>query len=315
MLLQFCHTAIRAAEDEAPTGLQILPVLIERVGVGHHFVLPPLDVRLVLGLQIRTGLALGAFVVLADVDLLHHGQLGDLRQTGLGTCLVEHRGLAHELGEVGVRIDRPGVGDARGALHGRVGVRRQPDRRARRLCRQHREALVDELVAKTLGRHSFALEQALHDVEFVEEDADLLLWDAERIELLRAVPKTDAEDEAPTGDGVKRGRVLGELDRIEQREQCDVRGDAHVAGIGRDAREQRHQLRHLKHLGEEVLARRNEIKTEVATERGVRDSLLDDRMRRHGVRLLHVEEDADPGLAHSPCSFVRPGRMRRADAA
>ena len=49
--------------------------------------------------------------------------------------------------------------------------------------------------------------------------------------------------------------------------------------------------------------------------RDVRDGLLDDRVRRHRIGLLHIQEDADAGLAHSPCSFVCPGGMRGTAAA
>jgi hypothetical protein len=47
----------------------------------------------------------------------------------------------------------------------------------------------------------------------------------------------------------------------------------------------------------------------------MRNRLRDDLARINRIRLLHVEEDADPGLAHSPCSFVHPRRMRGTAAA
>ena len=80
----------------------------------------------------------------------------------------------------------------------------------------------------TLGSHGLALEQAPDDVELLLEETQTPLRHAERVVLLLPVAEPQAEHEATARDGVERGRVLGHLDRVEEREEQDARAHAHL---------------------------------------------------------------------------------------
>ena len=148
---------------------------------------------------------------------------------------MEHRNLALQLGKACVWIDGPRVAQPGGATDSLVGIRSQPDRRARPLHGQHGEALLVEAVAVPFGCDGLALQQTLDDIELVEEHAQLLLRHPKRVEFLLPIAKPNAEHEATARNGVERRGVLGQLDGVEQRQQGNVRSDAHVARLGCDA--------------------------------------------------------------------------------
>ena len=55
---------------------------------------------------------------------------------------------------------------------------------------------------------------------------------SERLKLLRPVAQADAEDEAPFGDVVQGSRLLGDVHRVQQRQQQDRGGQLHVSRFG-----------------------------------------------------------------------------------
>ena len=61
---------------------------------------------------------------------------------------------------------------------------------------------------------------------------------------------------------------------------------AHLPRLGRDAREQRHELEHLVRLGEEVLARRDVVEAELARQPHLLAAVARDLARRHRRRVL-----------------------------
>ena len=211
----------------------------------------------------------------------------------LALGVVEHE-LALELVELRVRVEQPRVGEPCGAQNGVVVVRGEPDRRPRRLRRPQRELLVVQPEAVPFRGHRLALEQAPDDVELLLEHGQPLLRQAERVVLLLPVAEPEAEHEAAVGDGVERGRVLGDLDRVEQREQEDPGAHAHLPRLRRDPREQGHELEHLVRLGEEVLARRDVLEAELAREPHLLAAVARDLARRHRRRVLCRQEDAEP---------------------
>ena len=154
------------------------------------------------------------------------------------------------------------------------------------LRRPQRELLLAQAEAVPLGGHRLALEQAPHDVELLLEHRQPLLRQPERVVLLLPVAEPEPEHEAAVGDGVERGRVLRDLDRIEQREQEDAGAHAHLPRLGRDPRQQRHGLEHLVRLGEEVLAGGDVVEAELARQPHLLAAVARDLARGHRRRVL-----------------------------
>ena len=137
-----------------------------------------------------------------------------------------------------------------------------------------------------LGGHGLALQQPSHDLELLLEHAQPLRRKSERVVLLLAVAEPEPEHEAAVGDGIERGCVLGDLHRVEQRQEEDAGAHPHLSRLGCDPREQRHELEHLVRLCEEVLARRDVVEAKLASQSHLLAAVADDLARRHLRRVL-----------------------------
>ena len=78
--------------------------------------------------------------------------------------------------------------------------------------------------------------------------------DAGRVELELPVPEPDPELESAARHRVDRRSLLGDVERVEQREEDHRRPEREVRDGGRQAREERERLEELVVAGEEVLA-------------------------------------------------------------
>ena len=292
------------ADDEATALRELLEGLPERVALGQHLALAPGHVGLVLVLQERPDRPHRGLVVLTDVELLDDRDLAGRRQAAALALGVVEAELPLELGQLRVRVEQPGVGQAGRPQDGLVVVRGEPDGRPRHLRRPQRELLLVQPEAVPLRGHRLALEQPAHDVELLLEHAQALLGQPERVVLLLPVAEPQAEHEAPVGDGIERGRVLGDLDRIEQREQEDAGAHAHLPRLGGDAREQRHELQHLERLREEVLPGRDVGEAELARQPHLLAAVARDLARGHRGRVLRRQEEAEPRRRQSALQWV-----------
>ncbi len=279
--------------EEKAASVERVPSLPERVRGREDVALSPVHVGLVLAGQVRPRDRDRLVVGRRDAGLAKHGQL--LR---LGAALgAEERELALHFRERSVRVYEPRVGKPGGAPHGGVAVRRHPDRGSRRLHRPGRQAGALQTVAVPLRRHLVALEQPPHDVELLAEDADPPLRRAERGGLLGAVAEPDAEHEAPAGDDVERRRLLGHLDRVQEREEEDSGSDAHVARLRREAGEERHRLEHLERRRQEVLAGEDRVEAGVAHEAHLLEVLGEPGGRILPGRVLRGYEETEAHAA------------------
>ena len=92
-------------------------------------------------------------------------------------------------------------------------------------------------------------------------------WDISRSEgftLLRPVAQPDTEDEAPLRDVVEGGRLLGDLHRVQQRQQQDRGGQLHVSRLGGQPRQHRPGLEVLEGVDQVVVGPAIDVEPGVA---------------------------------------------------
>src|SRR5205823_2134250 len=86
--------------------------------------------------------------------------------------------------------------------------------------------------------------QPLHELErLLELGHAVLAAEPGRGQLLLAIADRHADVEAAVRDVIERGHVLGDVDRVQQRQQEHGGLEAHRAGLGREPREHRDRLR------------------------------------------------------------------------
>ena len=154
--------------------------------------------------------------------------------------------LAHDRVDPVVRVDVPAVAEPRRATDRRVGVGADPDRRVgllhgldRRGGPGQREVRADH-VHRVLGPQPLDRFQVL-----LEALHPLLLRRAEGEELDVAIAEGGAEDDLAAAQDVGGGDLLGDVQRLVEREQHEPEVDAHVRGLGHDPAEERHLLQAL----------------------------------------------------------------------
>ena len=161
---------------------------------------------------------------------------------------------------------------------------------------------VVQVDAEALVGDALLRPQALDEGEVVLEARDALaLGHAEGVELHVAIAQAHAEDEVAAADDVQRGDRLGGVDGVVQVEQQDAAPDRHLAGLGRQARQERHRLQLLVvALVQVVLPRQQRVPAAVArhAHHGV---LVVERAHHVGVEELLVgDEEADfHGVLHN----------------
>src|SRR5204862_1657467 len=297
------HHARRVADDEA-LARQLLEAPREGLAGGQRLVLLPAPVRTVLRVQERGGLRERRGRRRRDVALLDQRRLERGRAPELPTRRPEERLLALEGRERRVRVHQPGVAEARRAPDARVGVRRKPDGRAGALQRTQRDSHVAEAEVLALVAHRLAVPQLLDHLETLDEARDPRLRVlAHRLVLHVPVAEADAEDEPPARDHVERGDLLGNLDRVVEREEETARAERHAGGVGRDAPERRDRLEVGERGGEIVLARPHGGEAQRARQPDLLDVLLEPCR----LRLVRKVLDREPEAELHGSRHTRPG--------
>jgi hypothetical protein len=153
------------------------------------------------------------------------------------------------------------------------------------------------LAAIQIGGRGHALlgPQSLHQRQVLLEALDALaLGHAEGVELHVAVAEADAEDEVAARDDVEARDRLGGVDGVVQVEEEDAEPERHLAGFGRQPRQEGHALQLLVvALVEVVLAGQHRVPAAVASCVHHGD-LVAERAHHVGVeRLLVGDEEAD----------------------
>jgi hypothetical protein len=98
-----------------------------------------------------------------------------------------------------------------------------------------------------------------------------------------AIAQADADDEPAAADHVERGELLGEVDRLVQRQQQHPGAERHPLRLGRHARQRRQRLEVRERLRQIVLTRPHRRQPH----RPRQPHLLDMRREPHRLRLLH----------------------------
>src|SRR5438270_81392 len=170
-----------------------------------------------------------------------------------------------------MRVDKPAVAEARGALYCAVVVGGEPDRRIWLLDRSAGHCHIGQFADVVLEADIVLGPQPLDHFEALLETAHALTErHAKGIELDIAVAETHAKDKIPAPDRVERGDVLGDFDRVVQRSQQHAGNAGHLPGFGRQARQKRHQLDLAHPFAQIVLACRNGVPAAVARQPGHR---------------------------------------------
>ena len=69
-------------------------------------------------------------------------------------------------------------------------------------------------------------------MDFGEARSTFLQRNVEGVELALAIAQADAEDEIATAQHVERGGFLGDVHRVQQRQQQNIAADGHAARLG-----------------------------------------------------------------------------------
>src|SRR5262249_1331697 len=159
----------------------------------------------------------------------------------------------------------------------------------------HRPAGQRDLVETThVGLDADLLlgEQAPDDLQALLEPAHALaLRHLERVELDLAITEPDAEDEVATPDHVERRDTLRDLHGIVEAGEDDADDPRHVAGIGREPREERHELELTDAVAQVVLTSADRVPSAVAREAGHRELTVKRGDHVAADRMLVGEEE------------------------
>ena len=207
---------------------------------------------------------------------------------GRGADLVETLPVPLRLHDVG----HPAVTVTARARQRGVRAAADPDRRAGLLHGLGIERHAGELREAPLERRRAVAPQRAHDVDrLADACATLGVRHAADLELLGILAAhADAEDEAPAGEHVERGRDLCRDRRLPQSEQIDGGAETQTAGDRHVRREQRERLVHRIVEGNVI-----------AGEHGVEPERLD---AAHEIELLlwrlegELNAEAQRGRAH-----------------
>ena len=207
-----------------------------------------------------------------------------------------------------------------GATHRRAGPR------AARRCRCWRPARSAGGAAAAVASRSapralevlalivdrLAAPQSLQGLQPLHEAADSLAGvHPHRLVLGVAIAETEAHDQPPAADHVERGELLGEIDRLVQRQQQHAGAEHHALGLGRHACQRRQRLEVRERLGEIVLARPDGRKSDSASQAHLLDVLGEARGLRVLRAVLDREREAE---SHGWAEFTRPSPCRQAAA-
>jgi hypothetical protein len=121
---------------------------------------------------------------------------------------------------------------------------------------RHRDPRVTQREVTALVPHRLAAPQPLQDVEPLDEPpAALARIQPERLVLGIAVAEPDADDQPPPADDVERGELLGQIDRMVQRQQDHAGAERHALRLRRHAPQRGKRLEVRERLRQIVLTR------------------------------------------------------------
>jgi hypothetical protein len=164
----------------------------------------------------------------------------------------------------------------------------------RLLHRAQHHARAREMEEAAVVGHLVVRPEALDDLEALHEAPHPLLGrDAEGLVLLLAIAEAHPEDEAPLGDDVERGDLLGHVHRIEQRQQDHGGADPHRARLRGEPRQRGQALHLLERRGQEVLAHHDETEAGVARRPDLVDVLAEAIDHGHAGRMLLGDDQAE----------------------
>ena len=221
---------------------------------------------------------------------------------------VEELELAAHRRRGRVRVDQPGVREARGPAHRGVGVRRDPDRRARVGDGAHRQPHPVEPGPRQVPRHRPTAPELVDDGEVLGEPPHLLLGrDTERGVLLGAVPEAHREHRPAPADDVEARVGLRRVHRVVHGQQVAAGADDHLPRLGREPGEPGQRLDVGEGPGEVVLAGEDRVEALVPRPPDQVELLVeDDDGVLLGTALVgEVEPDADRRLSHAGAAIRR----------
>src|SRR6266545_2196742 len=294
----------RGVADDEAVARQLVEARVEGLAGGQRLVLFPAPVRLVFRSEDRLRLRDGRRGLRRHVTLLDQRRLDRRRPPELASRGPKELELALERRELGVGVHQPGVAETRGAPDAGIAVGGEPDRRARALERAHRDARAAQAEVAALVGDGLAAPQPLDDLEALDQTTDALLRVVPHCQVLdAAVPEADTEDQVAVRNHVERRELLGDLDRVVQREQENAGAECHAPGVGGEAREGRDRLEVRERIGEIVLARPDRAEPDCARKPDLLDVLAEAGRLRLLGEMLNGEAEAE---LHSGSLHTRP---------
>ena len=192
------------------------------------------------------------------------------------------------------RHHQPAVGDAGGARDPGGHLRADEDRG--RGCWRGRGWMPtsSSVPVAPVVRHAILGPEAADDLDTFGEAAHALghrhLEDGE---LFGPVAESDAEHEAPAGDHVHEGGGLGQLDRVVERQQDQVRPDPQPLDLGRQALEHRQERKVVEPWGDVMLPSPDRVEPQAADQPRLLDRLGEAARGVVAGRVLRVQVDSE----------------------
>ena len=186
--------------------------------------------------------------------------------------------------------------EARGPQRAGLRHRGDPQRRAARLHVARRDLHVLEIVALALEAELLAGEGALQHLDsLVGQRHAARDRHAEAAELVRRVAHADAHLDPAAADIVEHREILGEPDRMVERQQADIAREAHMLGPRRHRRGDGNPRRQVAVVDEVMLGEPDEIEAEpVEPSDLIHDRGIERLMGKAGLRrIAEVVGDAE----------------------
>jgi hypothetical protein len=173
----------------------------------------------------------------------------------LAALLAEDVPQPRDVAPSHLRPEEDPVGQARGAAGGALALGPHLERRVWGLVGREAQSPPGDRGVSPLERDLLARPETLHDRErLLELGHAVLPAEPDQLELLLAVADGHAHVETAVAEVVECNYVLGDLDRVEHRQQENRGLQAHPAGLGREPGEHRERLGPYRRVRDEMLA-------------------------------------------------------------
>ena len=179
-------------------------------------------------------------------------------------------------------------------LDGSRALRRDPDRRMRTLDRLREHGRLGNREELSLVAERLPTERFQDDVDgFFPAVAALLQLEAEALELVVLVAAAETDVDASAGQEIERRDLLGDDERMVQRNHDDRRADAQPRRLRRDVRRELHRAREIAVRREVMLGEPDVAKAKgLGLLRDVERARVDLRGRSRRRR-LHEQEGSE----------------------